>query len=51
MGYTPQEISSMANANECALGIYYGLIYNLTEYINFGPSVQGPHSEVAPSAV
>ncbi|KAF8428889.1 P-loop containing nucleoside triphosphate hydrolase protein [Boletus edulis BED1] len=50
MGYTPQEISSMANTNGRALGIYDGLIYDLTEYVNFGPSVQGPHGEVAPSA-
>ncbi|KAF8439408.1 hypothetical protein L210DRAFT_3673100 [Boletus edulis BED1] len=50
MGYTPQEISSMANTNGHALGIYDGLIYDLTEYVNFGPSVQGPHGEVAPSA-
>ena len=50
MGYTPQEISSMANTNRRALGIYDGLIYDLTEYVNFSPSVQGPHGEVAPSA-
>ncbi|KAF8119292.1 chitin synthase-domain-containing protein [Boletus edulis] len=50
MGYTPQEISSMANTNGRAFGIYDGLIYDLTEYVNLGPSVQGPHGEVAPSA-
>ncbi|KAF8437697.1 P-loop containing nucleoside triphosphate hydrolase protein [Boletus edulis BED1] len=49
MGYTPQEISSMANTNGRTLGIYDGLIYDLTEYVNFSPSVQGPHGEVAPS--
>ncbi|KAF8438194.1 hypothetical protein L210DRAFT_3647176 [Boletus edulis BED1] len=50
MGYTPQEISSMANTKGRALSIYDGLIYDLTEYVNFGPLVQGPHGEVAPSA-
>ncbi|KAF8124432.1 chitin synthase-domain-containing protein [Boletus edulis] len=31
MGYTPQEISSRANTKGCALGIYDGLIYDLTD--------------------
>ncbi|KAG6372223.1 hypothetical protein JVT61DRAFT_8023 [Boletus reticuloceps] len=50
MGYTPQEISTMANTSGRAISIYDGLIYDLTEYVNFGPSVQGPHGEVTPSA-
>jgi len=37
MGYTPQEISSMANSGY-SLGIYDSLIYNLTDYVNYGPS-------------
>ncbi|KAF8546100.1 hypothetical protein OG21DRAFT_1491584 [Imleria badia] len=49
MGYTPQEISSMANSGH-SLGIYDGLIYDLTEYVNYGPAVQGPSGEAAPSA-
>ena len=48
MGYTPQELSSMANSGY-SLGIYDGLIYDLTAYVNYGPAVQGPSGEVAPS--
>ncbi|KAG6373006.1 chitin synthase-domain-containing protein [Boletus reticuloceps] len=44
------EISTMVNTSGRAIGIYDGLIYDLTEYVNFGPSVQGPHGEVTPSA-
>ena len=49
MGYTPQEISSLANSGH-SLGIYDGLIYDLTAYVNYGPAVQGPSGEQAPSA-
>jgi chitin synthase len=31
------------------LSIYDGLIYDLTDYVNYGPAVQGPSGEVAPS--
>ncbi|KAH0831304.1 glycosyltransferase family 2 protein [Lanmaoa asiatica] len=48
MGYTPQEISSMANSGY-SLGIYDGLIYDMTNYVNSGPAVKGPNGEVAPS--
>jgi len=49
MGYTPQEISSMANTGH-SLGIYDGLIYDLTDYVSSGPAVKGPDGEVAPDA-
>ena len=45
MGYTPQEISSMANSGY-SLGIYDGLIYDFTDYVNYGPS-----SEQAPAGM
>jgi chitin synthase len=48
MGYIPTEISSMANSGY-SLGIYDGLIYDSTDYVNYGPAVQGPSGEVAPS--
>ena len=48
IGYTPQEISSMANSGR-SLGILDGLIYDLTNYINYGPAVQVPFGEQAPS--
>ena len=49
MGYTPQEISSMANSGY-SLGIYDGLVYDLTNYVKYGPAVEGPNGEVAPNA-
>ena len=48
MGYTPQEISSSANSRH-SLGIYDGLIYDLTAYVNYSPAIQGPSGEQAPS--
>ncbi|KAG8221755.1 hypothetical protein J3R82DRAFT_2052 [Butyriboletus roseoflavus] len=48
MGYTPQEISSMANLGS-SLSIYNGLIYDLTDYLNYSPAVKGPNSEQAPT--
>ncbi|KAH0836636.1 hypothetical protein J3R83DRAFT_8354 [Lanmaoa asiatica] len=45
MGYTPQEISSMANSGY-SLGIYDRLIYDMTNYVNSVPAVKGPNREV-----
>ncbi|KAH7883110.1 glycosyltransferase family 2 protein [Phlebopus sp. FC_14] len=48
MGYTPQEISSMANSGY-SLGIYDSMVYDLTNYVNYGPAVQGPYGEQVPA--
>ncbi|KAG9310142.1 glycosyltransferase family 2 protein [Chiua virens] len=50
MGYTPGAISSMAGSGH-SLGIYDGLIYDMTNYINYGPAVQGPSGQQAPGGV
>ncbi|EIW79950.1 glycosyltransferase family 2 protein [Coniophora puteana RWD-64-598 SS2] len=41
MGYTPKEISSLANSGS-SVGIIDGLVYDLTSYVNNGPSIQTP---------
>ena len=41
IGYTPQEIKSNANSGS-SLGIYDGLVYDLTDYINYPPAVITP---------
>lgn len=46
MGYTLLEIYSMENVGS-SLGVYNGLVYDLTDYVNYGPSVEGPNGEVA----
>ncbi|KAG1844383.1 chitin synthase-domain-containing protein [Suillus subluteus] len=48
MGYTPQEISNLASSGN-SLGIYNGLIYDLTSYVNYGPAVQAPYGEQVPA--
>ncbi|KAF8836252.1 glycosyltransferase family 2 protein [Paxillus ammoniavirescens] len=48
MGYTPQEISNMANTGS-SLGVYDSMIYDLTAYVSSGPSVVAPSGEAAPS--
>lgn len=50
MGYTPQELTSMANSGY-SVGVYDSLIYDLTDYVNYGPAVQGPSGEQAPGGV
>ncbi|KAF9233120.1 P-loop containing nucleoside triphosphate hydrolase protein [Melanogaster broomeanus] len=42
VGYTPQEITNMANTGY-SLGIYNSMIYDLTAYVNSGPSVVAPY--------
>ncbi|KAG1722688.1 glycosyltransferase family 2 protein [Suillus paluster] len=50
MGYTPAEISTMANTGS-SLGIYNGLIYDLTSYVNYGPAVQPPSGQQLPGTI
>ncbi|KAG6333627.1 hypothetical protein ID866_5463 [Astraeus odoratus] len=50
MGYTPSEIKSMANSGS-SLGIYNGLIYDLTDYIKYPPAVLTPYGTQAGGSV
>ncbi|KAG6376775.1 hypothetical protein JVT61DRAFT_1799 [Boletus reticuloceps] len=50
MGYTPQEISSMAGSQGRALSTYDSLIYNLTNHVNYSPSGQVHSSWTAASS-
>ncbi|KAG1818874.1 glycosyltransferase family 2 protein [Suillus variegatus] len=50
MGYTPQEISDMANSGY-SLGIYNDLIYDLTPYVKYGPAVEAPYGEQLPTGI
>lgn len=50
MGYTPQEISTMANSGY-SLGIYNNMIYDLTTYVNYGPAVQAPSGQQLPGGI
>jgi chitin synthase len=50
MGYTPQEISSMANSGY-SLDVCNGLIYDLTDYVNYGPAVEAPYGEQVPGGI
>ncbi|KAF8064853.1 glycosyltransferase family 2 protein [Lyophyllum atratum] len=46
VGYTPKEIRKMAETH--SVGIYKGLIYDVTNYLNNPPAVAAPHGTVAP---
>ncbi|KIJ64935.1 glycosyltransferase family 2 protein [Hydnomerulius pinastri MD-312] len=47
MGYTPQEITNLANTGH-SLGIYDSMIYDLTDYVNYGPAVKAPYGQQVP---
>ncbi|KAI0315785.1 glycosyltransferase family 2 protein [Amylostereum chailletii] len=49
VGYTPKEIKNMAN-NKRSVGIYNGLIYDITDYINFPPGLKAQDGQSPPSA-
>ncbi|KAL5497865.1 hypothetical protein ACEPAH_2796 [Sanghuangporus vaninii] len=50
VGYTGKEVKSLAQSGN-SVAIYNGLVYDLTNYINFPPSVQAPDGFQAPSGV
>ena len=41
MGYTPNQVKQVADS-ESSIAIYDGLVYDLTDCINFPPSVEAP---------
>ncbi|KAG6837153.1 hypothetical protein H0H93_013743 [Arthromyces matolae] len=48
LGYTPKEIRNMANQGR-SVGIYNGLIYDVTNYITSPPAVRAPSGMQAPA--
>lgn len=50
VGYTLKEVKQMANSGRSA-AIYNGLVYDLTNYINFPPSVRAPTGFQAPTGI
>lgn len=48
VGYTPKELKNMASDGK-TVGIYNGLVYDLTGYTKNGPAVASPSGAVAPS--
>lgn len=49
LGFKPNEIRNMANSGK-SVGIYNGLIYDLTNYLNNGPRLANPPDAQAPDA-
>ncbi|KZS96924.1 glycosyltransferase family 2 protein [Sistotremastrum niveocremeum HHB9708] len=50
MGYTPSTLRDMASAG-LAVGVYDGLVYDLTTYINTGPAVRAPPGQSPPDGI
>jgi chitin synthase len=48
MGYTPKEISQMASSGK-SVGVYNGILYDLTDYITTGPTAAPPPGQSLPS--
>jgi chitin synthase len=48
LGYTKKQIQSMASSGR-SVGVYNGLIYDLTPYLTSAPGRQGPPNTVAPN--
>ena len=48
VGYTPKEIHNMA-ASGRSVGVYNGLVYDVTDYIQFPPATRAPTGEQAPA--
>ncbi|TFY81864.1 hypothetical protein EWM64_g2154 [Hericium alpestre] len=47
VGYKPNELKNMAQ-NGRSVGVYNGLVYDLTDYIQFPPAVRAPNGQQAP---
>jgi chitin synthase len=50
VGLTPRVLKNMAN-NKKVVGVYDGLVYDLTSYVNNGPAVRAPSGFQAPSGI
>jgi chitin synthase len=49
IGYTPKEIRNMASLGR-SVGIYRGLVYDVTNYLTFPPATRAPYGQQAPQA-
>ncbi|KAH9984858.1 glycosyltransferase family 2 protein [Russula vinacea] len=47
IGYTPKEIRNMASSGK-SVGIYRGLVYDVTNYLTFPPATRAPYGQQAP---
>ena len=47
VGYTPQQLRNMAGTGK-SVGVYNGLVYDLTSYINNGPALRAPFGQQPP---
>ncbi|KAI9438359.1 glycosyltransferase family 2 protein [Lactarius indigo] len=47
VGYTPKEIRNMANSGR-SIGVYRGLVYDVTNYLQFPPATRAPYGQQAP---
>ena len=50
MGYTPKELRNMANSGS-TVGVYNGLVYDLTTYINSPPATRAPDGQQVPGGI
>ncbi|KAF8314090.1 glycosyltransferase family 2 protein [Clavulina sp. PMI_390] len=50
VGYQPSEISTMASKGQ-AVAVYNGLVYDLTNYIKFPPTLKTPDGTQAPTGI
>ncbi|KAJ6489438.1 glycosyltransferase family 2 protein [Mycena vulgaris] len=50
VGYTPKEVRTMAN-NGSSVGVYNGLVYDLTTYVQVPRGIEPPPGESAPTNV
>ncbi len=50
VGYTPKELKNMANSGR-SVGVYNGLIYDVTDYLSAPASIQTPQGTQPPSGI
>ena len=50
LGYTPSAIRDLAKSGR-AVAVYNGLVYDLSDYINFPPTIRTPEGTQAPTGI
>lgn len=50
VGYTPSAIRTLAKSGR-AVAVYNGLVYDLSDYINFPPTIKTPEGTQAPAGI
>jgi chitin synthase len=50
IGYTPGQLRNMASTGK-VVGVYRGLVYDLTDYKNNGPAVRAPRGQSPPGGI